>query len=61
MKQKDALVVLDELHKLPARHDDWTRVFLEDIDFEVRIGKKNLSPKQGAKLMEIYEKTTEGL
>ena len=58
MKQKDALAVLDELHKITHRTDSWTANFLTSIDFDVRIAKRDLSPKQSAKLMEIYEKAT---
>jgi len=60
MTNKDALAILNELHKLPdVKLDRWTAGFLESIDFEVRVGKRNLSPRQGSKLLEVYARITE--
>ena len=63
MKSADAVKFLDEIHKINQRgmfHPNaWTENFLTNVDFDARVGKKDLSPKQGAKLKEVYQQATE--
>ena len=62
MTSQDAFLLLNELRKLtrywsPTEDE---RVFLEDVDFDIRIGeKKIISKKDGDRLQAIYREAAE--
>ena len=62
MRSRDALRMLNDMHSwhrywLP---EDADRVFLEDIDFDVRVGgMKTLPEARATRLKQIYKKAQE--
>lgn len=61
MTNKEALQILDEIHKNKSFHpDEWECKFLEDLSFYATIGSIKISEKQSKLLQKLYRKSQGG-